>query len=201
MRFGKSMNTIMIDLDARSYRVAAWGGAALLVAAMVYIASRGQWVGVGVLAAFLIAAIVFIVYEDDLPALFDVLFVIAALLNAVGWAWDAFHWPGPYDEITHAFTTFAVTLSLGFLTFYSVRAHFEPHGILFILTIASFGIAIGGVWEIVEWAAGVIGTLGDTVVDLIMDTIGALAAGAVNLWALRKVPHEKLKQQRKTGLL
>ncbi len=191
----------MLDFDAKGYRVAAWAGVALLVAALVYIATMGQWVGVGVVAAFLIAAVVFIVYEDDLPALFDLLFVIAALLNAVGWAWGAFHWPGPYDEITHAFTSFAVTLSLGLLTFYSVRAHFEPHSILFVLIIASFGIAIGGVWEIFEWATGFIGTLEDTVVDLIMDTIGALAAGGLNLWALRNVPADQLRQQRKTGML
>ena len=191
----------MINFDAKGFRVAAWVGTALLSAAMAYMAVMDQWAGVGVIAAFLIAALVFIICEDRLPALFDLLFVIAALLNAVGWAWGAFHWPGPYDEITHAVTTFAVTLSLGLLTFYSVRAHFEPHGLLYVLIIASFGIAIGGVWEIVEWAAGVIGTIDDTAIDLVMDTIGALMAGGLNLWALRSAASEELKQQRKTGLL
>jgi hypothetical protein len=42
--------------------------------------------------------------------------------------------------------------------------------ILYLVTIASFGIAIGALWEITEWSAGkilnyqVIGSLDDTII-------------------------------------
>lgn len=184
----------LLELDAPAYRTAAWIGVGLVVAGLVATALAGEWTGTIVLAVFAGAAATFLLHEEDLPNLFDLLFVIAGLLNAVGWVFGAFHWPGPYDEITHAFTTFGVTLSLGFLTYYSVRATFRTHGLLFVLVIASFGLAIGAAWEMLEWITGVIGTLQDTIGDLAMDTLGALLAGAFNLWALHEAPEDQLRE-------
>lgn len=184
----------MFGLDGRAYRVAAWIGLALVAAALFGTALAGEWKGALVLTAFLAAAGGFLVFEDRLPALFDLLLVVAALLNAVGWVWGAFEWPGPYDEVTHAFTTFGVTLTLGFLTFYSVRVSFRSHGVLFVLVIASFGLAIGAFWEIVEWTTGVIGPLDDTLLDLTMDATGALLAGVFNLRALQEAPDDQLSE-------
>lgn len=194
MARGEGFAAVLLELDAPGYRVAAWIGVGLVVVALVSTAIAGEWTGTLVLAAFAAAASGFVLLEDDLPSLFDLLFVIAALLNAGGWALGAFHWRGPYDEITHGFTTFGITLSLGFLTFYSVRETFRAHEILFVLVIASFGLAIGAFWEIIEWTTGVIGTLGDTIGDLAMDTLGALLAGAFNLWALDEAPEDQLRE-------
>lgn len=46
-------------------------------------------------------------------------------------------------------------------------------------------------WEVTEWSAGkifstqVIESLDDTIIDLIMDTLGAGLAALISLWALR----------------
>jgi hypothetical protein len=63
--------------------------------------------------------------------------------------------------------------------------------LLYVLTIASFGIAIGAVWEVAEWLAGkilpseVIGSLDDTIMDLVMDTVGAGLAALLSVWVLQ----------------
>ncbi|BAY24012.1 hypothetical protein NIES2100_38050 [Calothrix sp. NIES-2100] len=59
------------------------------------------------------------------------------------------------------------------------------------LAASNFGIAIGAVWEVIEWSAGkilsteVIGSLDDTIIDLIMDSLGAGLAALISLWALQ----------------
>lgn len=164
----------------------------MLFIAIIAAIAQGQWNNAIALAGFWIAALVFILTDDKLPTLFDFLFVIAALLNAGGWVWRLFYQPGPYDEITHAFTTFAITLALGFLVYRSMLSVFRQHPWLYVLTVASFGIAIGAIWEIMEWSAGfifnteVIGDVNDTVTDLIMDSLGAGFAAMISLWALRE---------------
>lgn len=69
---------------------------------------------------------------------------------------------------------------------------FRQHTILYLLTIASFGIAIGALWEVAEWSAGkilateAIESLDDTIIDLVMDSLGAGIAAITSLWALRE---------------
>lgn len=63
---------------------------------------------------------------------------------------------------------------------------------MYLVTITSFGIAIGALWEIAEWSAGkvlsteVIESLDDTIIDLVMDSLGAGLAALTSLWALRQ---------------
>ncbi|MBE9185701.1 hypothetical protein IQ270_13585 [Microcoleus sp. LEGE 07076] len=182
----------MMSTNWRGYRVAAWVGQALLTIAVIAAVSQGKWENVLGLGLFLAASVVFVVMEDRLPTLFDFLFVLAALLNAGGWVWGLFYQPGPYDEIVHAFTMFAVTLALSFLAYSSMLTIFRDRKLLYLLTITSFGIAIGALWEITEWTAGlvlsteVIGSLHDTIVDLIMDSLGSAIAATTSLWALQE---------------
>ena len=174
----------------RGYRYAAWAGTVLLAVAMIAAAISGQWLAAAPLAGFLIASVLFIKLEDRLPTLFDLLFVIAALLNAGGWAFKWYNTIGPYDEVAHGFTTFAITLALGYLAYGAMLTSFHRQHLLFVLTIASFGIAIGALWELAEWAADfvvaseVVENIDDIMDDLIMDSIGAVLAGVLSLWAL-----------------
>ena len=173
------------------YRYAAWAGVALLGAAIVAAIVQGQWMAALPLAGFLLAASLFIKLEDRLPTLFDLLFVIAALLNAGGWAFKWYNTIGFYDEVAHGFTTFALTLALGYLAYGRMLASFHQQRLLFVLAIASFGIAIGAIWEVVEWladfvvASEVVESINDIMDDLIMDSIGAGIAGTLSLWPLR----------------
>lgn len=176
----------------KGYRIAAWIGQALLAIAIILAIGQGKWQNALTLAFFLVASFVFVIRDDRLPTLFDFLFVLAALLNAGGWVWGLFYPPGPYDEITHAFTIFAFTLAFSFLVYQSMLPVFRQHKLLYLLTIASFGIAIGALWEVAEWLAGlilateVIESLDDTITDLIMDSLGATFAAITSLWALQE---------------
>ncbi|MBD1880555.1 MULTISPECIES: hypothetical protein [unclassified Coleofasciculus] len=181
----------MLSSNWRGYRIAAWVGQFLLAIAIAVELYHRNWVGSFTLACFLAASFLFVTLENQLPTLFDFLFVIAALINAGGWVWGLFYPPGPYDEIAHAFTTFSITLALSFLVYESMLTPFRYHRLLYILTISSFGIAIGALWEIFEWVVQVINDLDDTIVDLIMDTIGALTAALVSVWALQERVHPK----------
>ncbi|MEB3309123.1 MAG: hypothetical protein VKJ02_02730 [Snowella sp.] len=180
----------MQNKNWKGYRRAAWGGQALLAIAVLLAMTQGKWQNALILFLFLAASFIFIVQDDKLPTLFDFLFVLAALLNAGGWVWGLFYLAGPYDEITHLFTTFALTLALGFLVYQVMLTTFRQHQWLYLLTITSFGIAMGALWEIAEWSAEkilateVIGSLDDTITDLIMDTLGAALAAIISLWAL-----------------
>lgn len=176
----------------KGYRIAAWIGQALLSISIILAISQGKWQNALALALFLFASFVFVIRDDRLPTLFDFLFVLAALLNAGGWVWGLFYPPGPYDEITHAFTIFAFTLAFSFLVYRTILPIFRQHKLLYLITIASFGIAIGALWEVAEWLAGlilsteVIESLDDTITDLIMDSLGATFAAITSLWALQE---------------
>lgn len=176
----------------KGYRIAAWIGQALLAIAVILALSQGKWQNAFALALFLVASFIFVIRDDRLPTLFDFLFVLAALLNAGGWVWGLFYLPGLYDEITHAFTIFAFTLAFSFLVYRSMLPVFRQHKLLYLLTIASFGIAIGALWEVTEWSAGkilateVIESLDDTITDLVMDSLGATFAAITSLWALQE---------------
>lgn len=83
---------------------------------------------------------------------------------------------------------------MGWLAYGSLFDSFRAHRWLFMLVIASFGISIGAVWEIAESTAdiflrtSVVPGLDNTVIDLIVDSLGALLAGAASVWALTKTP-------------
>ena len=184
------MSTFLQVTDSRAWRIAARVGEALLAGAIIYSLVQANWGGAAMLGLFLAASLVFMNLKEPLLALFDFLFVAAALSNAAGFA---FHWYkrlGPYDQIVHGFTSFAFTLSLGFLIYRRNFKTFEKHRWLFVLTITSFGLAIGGFWEIVEWSIDqIFGTAlapneTDTAIDLIADLLGALGAGLLANWGL-----------------
>lgn len=182
----------MLSIDWKGYRFIAWIGQALLGIAVLAAVTQGKWQNALVLALFLVISVASVLKADRLPTLFDLLFVLAALLNAGGWVWGWFYAPGLYDELVHGFTMFTITLALSFLVYGSMLTIFRQHKLLYLLTIACFGIAIGAIWEIVEWSAGkilateVIGSIDDTVIDLCMDAFGSALAAITSLWTLPK---------------
>lgn len=182
----------MRNTNWEGYRMAAWGGIMLLAVAITAVIIQGKWLPAATLGGFLLVSVLFIVREQHLPTLFDLMFVIAALINAAGWAWDLYSRPGPYDEIAHFFTMFAITLSLGFLLYNEIMRGFYNHRLMFIWTITSMGIAIGALWEVAEWLADfffarqIVSGLTDTVTDIILDSAGALLAALLCLWGLNE---------------
>ncbi len=117
---------------------------------------------------------------------------IAVLANIAGYMfnlYDQFWW---FDEVLHSYTIFAVTLLLGLLAYGVVLTGHDNHHLLLVLMIASIGLAIGGLWEVAEWAYdqatapnSILGKT-DTIIDLIMDSVGAVGAGLLSLGMLKK---------------
>lgn len=113
--------------------------------------------------------------------------VVAILVNIAGYAlnlYDRFRW---FDEVIHTYTSFALTLLLALLLYGDVLAGVRRSPFLLILTVTSLGIAVGALWEIAEWGYdqmvpenAILGK-NDTIIDLILDCVGALAAGIVSI--------------------
>lgn len=191
----------MRSTNWHGYRVAAWAGQALLGVAMIAVLLQGQWLPAAALAGFLVLSYLFMAFERKLPTLFDLIFVIAALINAGGWAWDLYNKPGPYDEIAHFYTIFAITLAAGYLLYGELMTMFFKHRVVFVVTIASLGIALGALWEVTEWLADfvipkqIVSGLFDTITDIILDSAGAILAALLNLYGL----HEHVRAEEESA--
>ena len=112
--------------------------------------------------------------------------------NAAGYALDLYARFWWFDRILHACTILAATLWLAlFVCRRVLRGGRGGDGALLVLVIASVGLAIGALWEVAEWGfdriapGDVIKGKHDTIIDIVMDTLGALAAGAASLRFLR----------------
>jgi len=183
----------MINANWKGYRALAWGLQGLLAVAIVVVLIQGKWLPAATLGGFLLVSFLFVKLERKLPTLFDLVFMIAALINAGGWAWDLYNKPGPYDEIAHFFTMFAITLAFGFLLYRELMESFYKRRWLFVVTIASLGIAIGALWEVGEWLVDfvvpkqIVSGLFDTITDIMLDSAGAVLAALLNLWGLNEL--------------
>jgi hypothetical protein len=174
----------VVDAHNNAFKIIAWIGIVALGVALVFVVMQGDWSGVALLAAFLLASVLFVAFENRLPALFDALFVLAAIVNAAGWVWNLYKPVWGYDEFAHFYTTFAVTLSLGYLSFYAMRQHFREHRWHYVMVVASFGVTLGAWWEVVEWL--ILKELTDPVADIVVDSLGAFLAAGVAVWALQE---------------
>lgn len=116
---------------------------------------------------------------------------VAILANTAGYVWDLYDRWWWFDEVLHGYTIFAITLLLGLLLYGFVLTGKSGYKLLLILMIASLGIAVGAVWEIAEWffdqlvTGNVILGKTDTIIDMIVDSLGALLAGILSVVMIR----------------
>jgi len=205
----------MWSMNWPGYRMAAWAGQALIAIAIVVVLLQQEWLAAATLGGFLVISYLFVAFERKLPTLFDLIFVIAALINAGGWTWNLYNKPGPYDEVAHFYTIFAITLATGYMLYSELMESFYNHRVLFVLTIASLGIALGALWEVTEWLADfltprqIVSGLPDTITDIMLDSGGAILAALLNLRGLhehvqahrasKQRPHSRQADRRKTA--
>jgi VanZ family protein len=152
----------------------------VLLAALVVL---GDLTGALIVAVFLTLSFAHLLRSDRRPAVFDVLFALAALAGAIGYAFGLFDEIVPYDELTHAFTTFSVSLAFYFL-FYGGSVP-ERRAVALGTSVFTLGVTVGAYWEIFEWFFVGHYTMADTISDLLVDSAGALVAALVAL-ALRR---------------
>ena len=132
-----------------------------------------------IVAVFLALSFAHLLRSERRPAVFDVVFALAALAGALGYTFDLFGEIVPYDEFTHAFTTFSVSLAFYFL-FYGGAVP-ERRAIALGSSVFTLGVTVGAYWEIFEWFVVGKYTMADTISDLLVDSVGALAAALVAL--------------------
>jgi len=116
---------------------------------------------------------------------------VALVASAVGSAfnlYDNFWW---FDKVLHGYAIFAYTLVLALFAYGVVLTGAREHRLLLILTIGCLGLGLGALWEIAEWGydhivrPNAILAKFDTITDLIMDAVGAVAAGYICLRMLK----------------
>ena len=152
----------------------------LLVALIV----MGDITAALIVAVFLVLSFAHLLRSERRPALFDVVFALAALAGALGYAFDLFGEIVPYDELTHAFTTFSVSLAFYFL-FYGGAVP-ERRAVALGSSVFTLGVTVGAYWEIFEWFFVGKYTMADTISDLLVDSAGALGAALVALVLRRR---------------
>jgi hypothetical protein len=137
-----------------------------------------------IVAVFLALSFAHLLRSERRPAVFDVVFALAALAGALGYVFDLFGEIVPYDELTHAFTTFSVSLAFYFL-FYGGAVP-ERRAVALGSSVFTLGVTVGAYWEIFEWFFVGKYTMADTISDLLVDSAGALAAALVALVLRRR---------------
>ena len=145
----------------------------------------------------------------DLPRLYDLGFTVAMILTGWGEALGLYDLWKPYDNVVHVIVPM-LCCQVAYIALARIevlpdlRDDFVPRHYAGIFTVAfSLGVAIGGVWEIVEWTSdAVFGSnlsMGndDTVSDLVSDTVGAALGGLLLVawtkygWgSVRRIPGE-----------
>lgn len=122
----------------------------------------------------------------------DSLYISVGVLNAWGWVMNWYRTSEHFDDIIHLLTTFTVTLFLGYIFLKIVPLQLHSHWI-WPIVIANFGVALGALWEVAEWYGFMLiqsehqTTMPDTITDIVMDTIGALAGGCSILWLKKNI--------------
>ena len=102
----------------------------------------------------------------------------SAGLNGAGYLLNGYDRVVWYDEVCHLFTMFAVTAAIGWLVLQRSAAARDLTRSGFAAAAVAAGLVLGISWEAVEYVIGIIGDLRDTVIDLALDTLGALLAAA-----------------------
>lgn len=172
-------------MDSRWYLAGAWLVRLVLLGVLIQQIVVGDAVGATSMALFLALSYTYLLRRDKLPNAFDAMVSVAALLNALGFVFHLYRVIPLYDNVAHATTIFAVTLSFFFVVYRDTLT--AAPTLAMATAVFTFGVTVGSLWEIVEWTAevvldtNVVFGLDDTVTDLITNTLAALAAGAIAL--------------------
>ena len=163
-------------------RIAVAGG-------LIWFAAHGEIKATFNLAVAL--AVVLLARAAQLPRLYDLAVIVAMAFTMVGEAlglYDELAW---YDRLVHVVVPLltAQVLYIGLarlevLPDLREETSTRHHLGIFVVT-AALGVAVGGVWEVFEFTcdaafgSNLSESNGDTVGDLIADTAGSLAGGAL----------------------
>lgn len=163
-----------------------WAEIALAVAAgawSIWLAMEGRWLPAMAVSGVAGFGVLLLTTPERFAALFRLALLAAALLNAAGYVLDLWVESTPFDEAAHALTSLAGTAAITWLLLARTPLVRVGDGGRLVWAALAVGLALGILWEVFEWFVGMIGSREDTLADLAMDSIGALAAGLFCAWA------------------
>ena len=120
-----------------------------------------------------------------------ILAIVMLLANIAGYAFDLYQRFWWFDRILHAATLFALTFWAAIFLCSKVLTPSLDRWLIRLTIISGLGIAVGALWEVAEWGfdqvmpGNVIKGKHDTILDIIMDTLGALLAAGLSLRLIR----------------
>lgn len=176
------------DLNSRVFLVLSYLILAATGVAAVYLMTAGRWLSAAGLGGFIALALIFLAqsHRDKLPAIFDLLFVLAGLINAAAYVFELWRTPVWFDEAVHFYTSFTIMAAIGWLAFRRTRLNTAGRSLRFVVAVTGLGILLGIFWELFEWTIGIIGSTSDTITDLLMDSLGAIVAGLFSAWTAER---------------
>jgi hypothetical protein len=118
-------------------------------------------------------------FQRTFPSAIVLLLIVAATVNAAGYILGLWHERTLFDDVVHAFTTLVGLIALLWLATRDGRPLAQASGPAILLSALVAGLGLGLAWEAFEWTIGIIGSQRDTLIDLAMDSLGAVAAGIV----------------------
>ena len=119
---------------------------------------------------------------------------VLTLANVAGYAFDLYARFWWFDRVLHAATILALTYWSAVFVLRRVLTGVGRRRLLLAAVIACVGVAVGAWWEVAEWGfdqvmpGDIIKGKHDTIIDIVMDTAGALLAGILALWLARWPP-------------
>lgn len=149
----------------------------------VWLAIQGDLTSAAAFAAVAVFGIVIMAAPEPLPSAFRLLLTAALFINAMGYVLNLWKEGTAFDEAVHALTSFAATAALAWLLLGRTRLIEARKVMQLVLATLAIGLVLGIAWEGVEWVIGIIGDMRDTMMDLLMDLIGAAVAGLFCAWA------------------
>ncbi|WP_137388787.1 hypothetical protein [Rhodoligotrophos defluvii] len=176
-------SSIGLPIGSGTFRALAWLGVLLQAIAFVAVLWLQRWNGAWAIAAFFVVSLTFLLIQDRLPGLLKLLVILAAILNALGWSFDYFNRVVWYDEVVHVFSSLAVMSAIGHLGWTRGVIGGAPQSFTFICTIVAIGFGLGVAWEIIEMIFLNL-RVGDTIVDLVLDVLGAAGGALLAGWVI-----------------
>jgi hypothetical protein len=169
----------MSHLNSSYYRAAAWGGLFLTAVGAVLAGQRHGLEGLVFVALSVAAGTVFLL-TPWIPAVYNLMLVIAMVLNAVATVWQLYDKIWWFDIAMHFYGGVSITPVLASFSWRWLAVRF-PDRYTQVLVCICLGIFAGVLWEIAEWLGDLVlpgccfmkGGM-DTIGDLIMDSLGAI---------------------------
>ncbi|KFA87968.1 hypothetical protein [Archangium violaceum] len=176
-------------LEGRGYTLAAWSGVLLILLCLALTLEAGRWSDAFLVSGFLALSIAYLTLVRQLPAVLDLVVVLTALLNAVGWGGGLLRRVWFFDDLLHLLTPLTGAVLICLRLGQAVGPPLTARRALLWTLATALTLSAGVLWEFAEWVANSLRfPLEDTLPDLLLDTLGAMMGSALALRLMDRYP-------------